>query len=214
MFNDLALAELPQKAHTLYTGCRDIPRATAVLTSDEYGYKPADFEEGLDLVEDVETAAGARTREAGERTLATDAVAQALAGLERLYVRHRKLARAKHPRGSAGYRALGLAGNVPQTQAGLFSAADGFYRAIDADPTLSEGVRGLNPAAIAAGRAALAAARDAMTAQDRETGEADGASDAYQRAVALLRADAAELEKVCDVAFADDPDLLAQLGLR
>ncbi len=214
MFNDLTLAELPQKAHTLYVGCRDLPRATAVLTSDEYGYKPGDFEEGLDLVEDVESAAGDQEKETGEQILATATSTQKLADLERIYVRHRKLGRAKHPRGSAAYRALGLAGNVPETQAGLFSAADTFYRAIDTDPTLSAGVRGLNPAAIAAGRAALDTARRAITAQSQEKGEADGASDAYQQAVARLRADAAELEKVCDVAFADDPDLLAQLGLR
>lgn len=214
MFATMPLDELPSRAHTLYVGCRDVPAINAILTSDDYDYENPDFEAGLALVEAVEKKIGEQVREYGEQYLATEAATLRLAELETTLVRHRELCRAKHKRGTAGYRALGLDTPVPDDDEALFATADAFYRSIENDPSLAEGVRGLKPAAIARGRAAVTAARDAMDAQTKETGEAQLATRRRDDEVVKLRAHAAELAKVCKVALADEPQLREQAGLR
>ncbi len=153
-------------------------------------------------------------QEYAEQYAATGAASAALAAAEVLYARHRRLSRLRHPCGSAGYRALGLTGRVPDSDAGLVAAAGAFYRALTDDPALAEGVRGLTPAAVADGLARVAAARSAMDTQSRETGEAQVATRLRDDAVALLRAHAAELAGTAKEALADEPQLRETLGLR
>jgi hypothetical protein len=211
MFASLPLTELPARARTLYTGCRDTPEVAALLL--KYDYEPPDYEAGLDLVEDVEAKSADQLKEYGEQYRATEAAALRLAELETLYARHRKLGRARHPRGSAGYLALRLAGTIPQDDEDLLAAADTFYRSLELDPSLAQGVRGLSPTAVADGRARVEAARLAYDAQERETGEAQRATHLRDQEAVRLRAHAGELSRVATVALADAPQLRETLGL-
>ena len=210
-FADLNRDALVTATRALYTGLRDSPDLLAALT--DYGYAAADVEHGLDLAEDVETERGEQQAEYAEQYAATAAAQAAVADLEALYVRHRTLAGIAHPRGSEGYRGLGLTGRLPGRASALVGSASTFYHAIEADPTLADGVRGLGTTAVADGLARVEAARVAMDTQSRETGEAQQATAELLTALAHLRAHGSEMARVATVALADRPQARERLGL-
>jgi len=213
MFASLPLSDLAARARAraLYSGARDHRDVAALL--EPYGYDADDYEHGLDLVEDLDDHAADQMREYAEQYAATAKASAALAAVEVLYARHRRLARLRHRRDSAGYRALALAGRIPDSDAGLVAAAGTFYRALTDDPALGDGIRGLTPAAVADGRARVETARVAMDTQARETGEAQIATRLRDDTVARLRAHAAELAGTAKEALADAPQLREALGL-
>lgn len=210
MFASIPLPELVARARTLFANAAD-PEVLPRLAP--FGYAAADLEAGLDLIEEVEALTGAQQVEYAEQYEATEAVDGALAALDAVYTRHRKLARIAHPRASDGYRALGLAGTPPQAGERLVLAADTFYRALTQQPRLGAGIRGLNAAAVVDGRARVGTARTAMDQQGEETGEAQRATRVRDEAVARLRAQAAELAAVAKVALEDVPQTRERLGL-
>ena len=186
-FNTLPAPDLLQRSTTLFTGIRDTPEIAEALLPFQ--------------------------AEAGERTAATAAATTALTRLEALFARHRKLARAHHDRGSDGYRALGLAGRLPDGDAEFVATTDAFYRAADASPALYDGIRGFGKAAIVEGLARVDAARTAEAEQARESGEAQRATSLRQDAEARLRALADEVADVTEVALGDAPQFREVVGL-
>ncbi|MEM1056996.1 MAG: hypothetical protein AAGI52_15845 [Bacteroidota bacterium] len=212
MFGSLSIPDLIASARTLYTNARDDAEVNATLTAD-FGYDPTHFDTGLALVEDVTALHADQQREYGEQFVATGKAQQAAVDLRALYTAHRRLGRAAHKRGTPAYNALGLSGNTPRDRAQLLTAADTFYRALEDDPTLADGVRGLTPAVVGKGRDAVEEARTAMDTQAQETGEAQRATALRDDAVARLRADAGELAEVAKIALSDRPQLRERLGL-
>ena len=168
---------------------------------------------GLALVEEFRAALGAQAAEKAEAVLATGTAALALAELEAFHVRHRKLGRARHGRGTPGYTALGLAGRIPEADAEMEAGAEAFYRTCDANPALYAGVRGLNKDTVAAGLARVEAARTARTAQARESGEAQMATTIRQGAEVRLRALAADVAAAVEDAYHDQPQRREAFGL-
>ncbi|MEM1054674.1 MAG: hypothetical protein AAGI52_04040 [Bacteroidota bacterium] len=212
MFGSLPLSDLVAKSRTLYTNARDDAGINATLTTD-FGFDPGHFDAGLALVEEVSALDADQQREYGEQFVATEKAQQAVADLRALYSAHRRLGRAAHRRGSAAYNALGLSGNTPDERARLLADADAFYRAIEDDPTLADGVRGLTPTIVGKARDAVEDARAAMDAQTQEAGEAQRATALRDDAVARLRAHAGELAEVAKIGLADRPQLRERLGL-
>jgi hypothetical protein len=212
MYASLSLADLIARATTLYTNARDNAEIADAL-ADPYGYGPDDYAEGLARVEAASTLDAAQDREYREKTQATAEAQAATSALEGLYVAHRRLARTKIRRDDPAYAALGLRGKLPDGRADLIKHADDFYRTLDDDPTPVAEVRGMNAAALERGRTLVQAARDAMTAQAKETGEAERATATRDDAVEALRAHAAELAEVAKIALADRPQLLEVLGI-
>jgi hypothetical protein len=210
-FSNAPLPELVASARALYTGARDTPAAHAALA--DYGYTAADLDAGLDLVEEVEALQGTQAAEYAEQYAATEAAAARHAEVDALYTRHRRLARLAHPRGSDGYRGLGLAGRAPGSEDRLLETAGTFYRSLADTPVLAAGVRTLDATAVADGLARVEAARAAADAQSRETGEAQRATRLRDDATVRLRAHAAELAVVARLALADAPQLREALGL-
>lgn len=212
MYASQTLAELIASATTLYTNARDNAEIAAAL-ADPYGYGPDDFAEGLAKVEAASTLDADQDREYREKTQATAAAQAATSDLRGLYVAHRRLARTKIRRDDPAYNALGLRGKMPPARDAFVKQADDFYRALEADPAPVAGVRGMNAAALARGRALVQAARDATTAQAKETGEAERATATRDDAVEALRAHASELAEVARIALAGRPQLLEILGI-
>lgn len=210
-FSALPAADLVTATRAVYTGVRDTPDILAALT--DYGYTLADVEHGLDLTEDAETEMGEQRAEYAEQYAATAAARAAVASLEALLVRHRTLAGIAHPRGSDGYRALGLPGRLPGSMSGLVGWGSTFYHAIEADLSLTASVRGLGKDAVADGLARVDAARVAMDTQSRETGEAQQATAEMLTALARLRAHGSEMARVATVALKDQPQKRESLGL-
>ena len=213
MFGSLPLDDLVARARTLYTNARDTPEIAALL-ADPCAYAPADFDEGLARVAALQQAIADHAREYGEQYAATEVSDDATGDLEALFAAHRRLARATVRRGTARYAALGLTGNVAKSEAALFDQAGTFYQTLADDPALADGVRGLTPEAVAAGQAAVEAARAAEDAQVKETGEAQLATAARDAATRAVRVHAGELAEVAKVALADRPQLRELLGLR
>ena len=213
MFGSLPLDELVARARTLYTNARDTDEIAALL-ADPYGYTPDDYAAGLGLVADLQQKLADHAREYGEQFAATEASEDATADLEALFVAHRRLSRAKVDRGTARYAALGLDGRVADAEAALFDQAGTFYQTLTDDPSLMDGIRGLNAAAVTRGQDAVEAARAAEDAQVKETGEAQQATVARDQAARALRVHAGELAEVAKVALADRPQLRELLGLR
>lgn len=212
MFSNMRLDELVARARTLYTNARDDAQIAALL-ANPYGYKADDYAAGLALVQEVTNLDADQEREYAEQYAATAAAAADLATLEGLFVAHRRLARTRHKRGTAGYNGLNLAGGIADDDEGLLAQAEAFYRMLEADPSLAEGIRGLNAAAVTDGLARVAAARKAYDAQARETGEAQRATHLRDDAAGRLRAHASELAEVARVGLADYPQLREKLGL-
>jgi len=212
MFGSLAPDQLVARSRTLYTNARDTP-AIATVLADPYGYTTADFDDGLARVQALQQAIADRAREYGEQYTATEASDDATADLEALFAAHRRLARAAVGRGTARYGALGLAGKIADGEAALFDQAGTFYQALTDDPALADGIRGLTPAAVAAGLAAVEAARVAEDTQVKETGEAQRATVTRDAATRALRVHASELAEVAKVALASQPQLRELLGL-
>ncbi len=205
-------ADLADRTATLFTTLAADPSALADLAPYEIELGD-EVARGLALAEAFRAALGTQSAERAEAITATGTAALALADLEALYVRHRKLARAVHRRDTPGYRALSLAGRIPDADAEMVDGAETFYRAIETTPALAEGVRGLNKAAVAAGLARVETARAARAAQARESGEAQTATTIRQGAEVQLRALAADVAAAVEDAYHDQPQRREAFGL-
>lgn len=211
-FNNSAAPVLLTDATALFAGIRDTPEVAALLLPYQIEVED-EVAEGLALVEEVQAAMGHQRAEAAEATAATAAATAALTVLEVGYVRLRKLVRAVHKPGTPGYAALVLPGGVPDADPALIADTATVYRAAQENPALVAGLRGVTRATIEEGLARVEAARAAEAAQARESGEAQRATNLRNSAEARLRALAAEVAAVTEVALADAPQLREVVGL-
>ncbi len=168
----------------MYTGLRDNAEIAAALK--DYGYGKAAGTDGLALVAALREAMRVQASETTEKLSASQASALATAAVRAPLVRHRRLARRAHPRGTAGHSALALGGPLPTYETDLFVAGRRFYETAGS-PEFAGTVRSLSPEAIAAGLARLDTAEQAEDDQIREAGEAQRATALRQAAEAALR---------------------------
>ena len=213
MFGSLPLDQLVARARTLYTNARDTPDVAAAL-ADPYGFTPDDYARGLTLVAALQQAIADHAREYGEQFEATEASDDATADLKALFSAHRRLARTFVDRGTARYAALGLRGRIADGEAALFEQAGTFYQTLTDDPSLMDGIRGLDEAAVTRGHEAVERARAAEDAQVKETGEAQQATALRDQAARRLRVHAGEMSEVAKIALDDRPQAREVLGLR
>jgi hypothetical protein len=207
-FSRIPEADLLVLTTRMYTGLRDNPEIAAALT--DYGYGKTAADDGLALVAALRDAMRVQSSEAGDKLSAGKASTLATAAVRTPFVRHPRLARRSHPRGSAGHAALDLGGPAPTTERALFVAVRHFYQnAPDVDGT----IRSLTPEAITAAHARLDTAEAAEDSQIREAGESQRATALRQSAEAALRAEAAELAEAATDALTDAPQLCEVLGL-
>lgn len=210
-FSTLSTPDLFTAATRLYTGVRDTPGVLDALAPYDYGRD--DVTDGLDLITALRTTIGQQATEDAEQRTATAAASAAADAVRRAYARHRTLARRKHPRGTPGYSALALAGDIPGGDSDMLADADRFYATLEGAPDLAAPIRNLPASAIDAAQAAIVAASAADATQTRETGEAQRATVARQAAERVLRAEAAELAEAARLALEDQPQLREALGL-
>ena len=210
-FSDMAEADLLTATTRLYTGLGDNAEIAAALK--DYGYGKSAAADGLALIAALRDAMRAQASETAEKLTASQASALATAAVRAPLVRHRRLARRAHPRGTAGHSALALGGPLPTYETDLFVAARRFYELIRDSPEFAGSVRSLGPEAVAAALARLDAAEAAEDDQTREAGEAQRATALRQVAEAALRTEAAELAEAARDALTDAPQLVEVLGL-
>ena len=207
-FQNMVQADLLVLTTRMYTGLRDNAEIAAALK--DYGYGKTAGDDGLALVAAFRDAMRIQSTENDEKLTAGKASTIATAAVRTPLVRHRRLARRAHPRGSAGHAALALAGPVPTTERALFLAARRFY---EAAPEVAGTLRSLTPDAVTAALARLGVAESVEDDQLREAGESQRATALRQAAEAALRAEAAELAEAATDALLDMPQLREVLGL-
>lgn len=212
-YSQASLPELVAACDTMFTNALNTPDILEALAP--YGYDAHRIDDLGELVDDVEGLDADQQREYGEQFAATAAANTAVTLAETTWVRHRKLSRVAHRRGTPGYRALGLVGTVPQDDQQMLSAAEGYYRVLGESPDLQTSVAGVNVTAaeVERGRAQVEAARAALAAQQKETGEAQQATRSRDDRVAVLRAAAHDFAEVAKVALEDTPQRREVLGL-
>ena len=210
-FSRMPEADLLTLTTRMYTGIRDNADIAAALT--DYGYGKTAGDDGLALVTALRDAMRVQAAEADEKLCAGKASTLATAAVRAPFVRHRRLARRAHPRGSAGHAALDLAGPVPTQERALFLAARRFYEAVRDTPAFAASIRSLTPEALTAALARLDTAETAEDDQIREAGESQRATALRQSAEHALRDEAAELAEAATDALTDQPQLREVLGL-
>ena len=210
-FSNSATADLLLDATRLYTGLRDNPEIAAALAP--FGYDRDAATAGLDAITALREAMRVQGTEAAESTLADRASAAATAAIRAAYVAHRARARRAHPRGTAGYTALHLAGGTPHVEAILLADAHRFYETLLDQPDLASAARGLAPATVSDALAAVATAETADDHQTREGGEAQRATALREAAETALRSAASALAADARDALSDQPQLREVLGL-
>ena len=210
-FHNMPAADLVPATTRLYTGLRDNTEIAAAL--EDYGYGKTAGDDGLALVAALREAMRVQSTETAEKLSASQASALATAAVRTPFVRHRRLARRAHPRGSAGHAALALGGPVPTSETALFAAVRRFYELVRDTPEFAGTVRSLTPEAVTAALARLDLAESAEDDQIREAGESQRATALRQAAEQALREEAAELAEAAKEALADQPQQREILGL-
>ena len=210
-FSNSATADLLLDATRLYTGLRDHAEIAAAL--EPFGYDRAAARDGLAAVAALRDALRAQGTEAAESDVADKASAAATATVRAAYVVHRARARRAHPRGSAGYTALHLAGDAPHAEAILLADARRLYETLLDQPDLARAARNLAPDTVSAALATVTAADTADDDQTREGGEAQRATALRDAAEAALRRAASALAADARDALSDAPQLREVLGL-
>ncbi len=209
-FYNIAEADLLVLTTRMYTGLRDNPEIAAALK--DYGYGTSAGDDGLALIAALRDAMRVQASETDEKLTAAHVSALATAAVRAPLVRHRRLARRAHPRGTAGHAALALGGPLPSYETDLFVAGRRFYETASS-PEFAGTVRSLSPEALAAALARLDVAEQAEDDQLRETGESQRATALRQAAEQTLREEAAELAEAATDALLDKPQLREVLGL-
>ena len=210
-YSRLPIPDLLSAATRLYTGLRDHAEIAEDLTP--FGYDAGTATAGLALIADVREAIRIQTTEDVEKVEAAHASADATAAARAAFSVHRQRARRAHPRGTAGYTALHLAGPVADGEVTMLADARRFYEALQSAPTLAGPIRNLPERAITDALALVDAAERAEDAQTEEAGEAQRASALVVPLVARLRAEASLLASDAEDALADKPQLREVLGL-
>ena len=210
-FSTIAVPALLPAATRLFTGLRDNPEIAAAL--DAFGYDAAAATAGLDLIAALRDAMKAQGTESAEASVATHASIAASAAVRAAYVPHRILARRRQRRGTAGYAALRLAGDVPEGEAEMLAHARHFYETLAGSPELADGIRSINRETLTAALARLDAADLADGSQTKEDGESQRATAIRAGLEARLRAECSELAEAAGIALADKPQLREVLGL-
>ena len=211
-FSHIAVPALIPAATRLLSGARDTKEIADALLP--YGYTPAVLTDALARLAEFRAAIATQGTEAAEARIATQASVAASAAVRAAYVPHRVLARRAHPRGTAGYTALDLSGDIPDGELAMLAHARHFYETLAGSPDLADAIRLLSaPALVTAALARLDAADLAEDSQVEEDGESQRATALRARLEADVRAVSSELSEAATLALADEPQLREVLGL-
>jgi hypothetical protein len=210
-YSRLPIPALLTAATRLYTGLRDHTEIAADLAP--FGHDEATATAGLALIADIREASKTQSAEDIEKVEASHASATATAAARAAFSVHRQRARRAHPRGSAGYAALHLAGPIADGEVPMLDEARRFYEALESAPGLASAIRNLPERTVTESLALVTAAERAEDTQIEETGEAQRASALVVPLVARPRAQATLLAADATDALADKPQLREVLGL-
>lgn len=180
-----------------------------------YGYTAERLDEGLALVDTLQSTYQTQQTEYAEQFAATDTLQETVAVARAQYVRHVQLARVAFEPNSLAYDALGLDGSRREDRAGWMAQARQFYTSLQGNTEWLTAMTTLtvDETTVTDALADLDAVEAARAAQQKEMGEAQQATNARDEAAATLRGFMRDFTRVAEIALSDHPQLREEIGL-
>ncbi len=188
------------------------PAILEIVTA--FGYDHARLQAGRALYDEVMDLVVAQKREYGEQYEATAAVQAAWDAADLAYKRALKISRVVFRGNEKARNALGLSGSRKKSLGGWIQQTTNFYTNLLNTPDLIAAMTpySYNQLKLEAEAALVQAVVDANAAQDRERGEAQEATKVRDAKLDELDQWLSDYKAVAQVALADSPQMLEQLG--
>lgn len=200
-------------ATTILTNVQNQAAIAAAL--DAFGYDAAAIQEGLALLNTARGLYDVQIREYGEQHAATQAFETACSQADKAYAAHRNLAKIAFKADAQRQTDLHLNDRKPQAYAPWYEQARHFYTAVLADTaaqtTLAKYKVTLE--SLQAAQTQLEMTSTLKSAQEKEKGEAQDATQQRDAALAALDTWLADFKVVARIALQDTPQLLEALNL-
>lgn len=181
----------------------------------QYGYDETTLNEGKSLHEDAVRKQAKQKKEYGEQYEATDALDEALALGNDVYMRFVKLARIalKNKRGAA--QALDLDGRRKQTYSGWIKQSNVFYtNSLNSPEILTEfGRFAITKESLEDGQGLVEDVATKLAKQLKEKGEAQDSTEARDLAFDRLEDWMSDFRAVARIALEEKPQMLEMLGI-
>jgi len=189
--------------------------ATVATELARYGYAPEVLREGAEMLQRLEAAVATQDAEYGDQIAATIALEQAWDKARHGYADTLALARVAFKADPDAQRALRLNGDRRNSLSGWLEDAKVFYaQLLGSALWRSALVRyGRDQKVLAQERALIDDVERLKSVQEREKGEARGATDARDKLLDETNAWFSDLREVVKVAFRSDPQKLERLGI-
>ena len=200
-------------ATTILTNAQNQAAIAAAL--EAFGYDAAAIQEGLALLNAARGLYDVQIREYGEQHAATQAFENACSQADKAYAAHRNLAKLAFKADAQRQTNLHLNDRKPKAYAPWYEQARHFYIAVLADTEAQTQLAKFR-VTLEALQAAQAQVEQTMTlksAQEKEKGEAQDATQQRDAAIAALEAWLADFKVVARLALQDQPQLLEALSL-
>lgn len=179
-----------------------------------FGYDQARLETAQALYQEARDLTEQQQREYGEQYEATAVVQRAWDEAAAAYSAALKIARIAFRGNETARNALGLSGTRKQSLSGWLDQARRFYNNLLRDPAFVAAMStySYNQAKLEAESALVQAVAEAGELQDKERGEAQEATKARDAKLDELDQWLADYKAIAEVALADSPQRLEQLG--
>lgn len=201
-------------SHRIFVeNCLSDPEIGPTLT--QFGYDPETLKVGSDKLDQWEAAQRTQDAEYGDQLAATEAVEKAWNGARDPYNDALTLARIAFKNDLDAQRALRLGGDRKDSLSGWLEDARAFYRQLLNSTSWTKALDrfGYTAEKLTRELAGVEEIGRLKSIQEKEKGEARGATEARDRLMDETNQWFGELKAVAKVAFRSDPQKLERLGL-
>ena len=207
------ISEVLEEAGTFIQNAQADADITAAFAG--VGKDASFFEDGQARLDEARRLHRKQEREYGDQYAATDTLYEKQEALHGTYVRHLTLARIALEDDTDAQTTLKLPGRRRRTILGWIDQVQAFYDnlAENEDWQAAMATYNITPDDLQAGRAELEEVVQARRTQERETGEAQQATDARDEALDHLDAWMSEARTLARLVMLDQPQKLEELGM-
>jgi hypothetical protein len=190
-------------------------QATIAAALAALGYDAAVIQEGQTLLDTARALCDTQIREYGEQYAATQAFEAACQQADTTYAAHRNLAKIAFKTDLRRQTDLHLNDRKPRAFAPWYAQARHFYAAVLADPNAQTQLARykITRDVLQAAQAQVEHAQTLKSAQEKEKGESQDATQRRDAALAALEVWLDDFKVVARIALADSPQLLESLTL-
>ena len=208
-----SIAEFLESARVLIENARDVPFVAQAVAA--YGYDGPRIQEGLATLVTAQTLVSRQAQDYGEAYEATEALNRTWEADGTAYTRALKVARVAFGSDPRAAGALKLPGRRKESLVGWLEQTTPFYDNLLSDSALAATMasHGYPESRLREEQKLVAAVRQAVNLRLKESGEAQSATVARDKALDVLDAWVIAFKAICRVALADDPQQLEKLGV-